>query len=263
MPFVEHSLFSPPSDPNATIWRYMDLAKFLSLIDKSALYFVRADKLAILDPFEGYYTNLNYELSNKQSPTYSSLLQQAKQMSNPTEAEDYLKRVAYDQKAMQEGSKFFRERVFINSWHMQEHESAAMWSLYAKNSEGIAIESSYNYLINAFNSAQELVRIGKVIYKDYRREAIPLGNTYWPFLHKRMSFDHEKELRVIFDTVFEKDPLDEKGIYIPVNLEKLIRRIFVSPTAEHWMFELLKSLVNKYDLNKEIVQSDLSLIPIG
>ena len=35
----------------------MDFTKFVSLLDKSALFFARADRLD--DPFEGAYTNLN------------------------------------------------------------------------------------------------------------------------------------------------------------------------------------------------------------
>ena len=42
--YQEHPSFNPPSD-NATLWRYMDFTKFVSLLDKSALFFVRADKL--------------------------------------------------------------------------------------------------------------------------------------------------------------------------------------------------------------------------
>jgi hypothetical protein len=58
MAFKEHPEFAPPSSPDATIWRYMDFATFLSLLDRSALFFVRLDKLAEVDPFEGYYTAL-------------------------------------------------------------------------------------------------------------------------------------------------------------------------------------------------------------
>lgn len=37
--------------PGQKLWRYMDLAKFLALLEDRALYFARADKLG--DPFEG------------------------------------------------------------------------------------------------------------------------------------------------------------------------------------------------------------------
>ena len=52
----EHPAFSPPSD-DAVLWRYMDFTKFVSLLDRSALFFARADKLN--DPFEGSVSIIN------------------------------------------------------------------------------------------------------------------------------------------------------------------------------------------------------------
>jgi hypothetical protein len=43
--------FTTPSDGNVKIWRYIDIVKFLSLLEKRALYFSRVDLLG--DPFEG------------------------------------------------------------------------------------------------------------------------------------------------------------------------------------------------------------------
>ena len=59
MPFKEHPEFLVPGSADAKIWRYMDLAKFLSLLDQRCLYFSRLDRLSEFDPFEGYYTHLN------------------------------------------------------------------------------------------------------------------------------------------------------------------------------------------------------------
>ena len=39
------------------LWRYMDFAKFVSLLESRALFFVRADKLD--DPFEGALSEVN------------------------------------------------------------------------------------------------------------------------------------------------------------------------------------------------------------
>src|SRR5260370_23091489 len=43
-----------PSDQAVKIWRYMDLAKFVGLVDRDTLFFSRADLLG--DPFEGSVT---------------------------------------------------------------------------------------------------------------------------------------------------------------------------------------------------------------
>ena len=48
---ADHPFYKVPSDPSATVWRYMDFAKFVSLLDSQALYFARASLLE--DKFEG------------------------------------------------------------------------------------------------------------------------------------------------------------------------------------------------------------------
>ena len=40
--YKEHPAFNPPTD-DAVLWRYMDFTKFASLLESSALFFVRAD----------------------------------------------------------------------------------------------------------------------------------------------------------------------------------------------------------------------------
>ncbi|MDR6438766.1 hypothetical protein J2790_003933 [Paenarthrobacter nicotinovorans] len=46
-----HMYFADQPDPGSRLWRYMDLPKFLSLLEDSALYFARADQ--IVDGWEG------------------------------------------------------------------------------------------------------------------------------------------------------------------------------------------------------------------
>jgi hypothetical protein len=142
-----------------------------------------------------------------------------------------------------------------------------------KNSEGIAIESSYEHLINSLSSYEEFdVFIGMVRYLDYKCEALPIGNMLLPYLCKRKSFEHEKELRaLIWTPQHEKNWVgiprvnkfhDKNGLYVPVNLNELISRIFVAPTAPLWILELLESIVGKYGLKKDVIQSDLASFPI-
>ena len=59
--FVRHPAFEQPSDENVSLWRYMDFTKFISLLETSCLYFCRADRLRLDDPFEGSFPKLEYE----------------------------------------------------------------------------------------------------------------------------------------------------------------------------------------------------------
>jgi hypothetical protein len=52
--YIDHPSFEKPDNADAKVWRYLNFTKFLSLIDKEALYFSRLDCLG--DPFEGSVT---------------------------------------------------------------------------------------------------------------------------------------------------------------------------------------------------------------
>ncbi len=56
--------------------------------------------------------------------------------------------------------------------------------------------------------------------------------------------------------------MPEIGSYIPVDLDILICKIFVSPTAPEWFFDLTKSVAKKYGINKETLQSSLADDPV-
>jgi len=148
-----------------------------------------------------------------------------------------------------------------------------MWNLYLSNQEGICIQSTFNNLLTSLESYEEFdIFIGKVKYIDYQSEAIPQGNLLSPFIHKRKSFEHKEELRALIWTPQNgkndiSNPNNNKfkdvlGIYVPVSIEKLIEKIFVSPNAPKWNADLIRSLVKKHEINVEVVQSDLAAKPL-
>jgi len=197
MAFKEHPEFMAPDDLNAKIWRYMDLAKFLSMLDRRALYFVRLDKLSEFDPFEGYYTNLNILFEKLKFEDMSDEWKESSGINDPKIFES----IADMSTKSRDLVKYHREVTFVNSWHIKEHESAAMWRLYLNNDEGIAIQSTYQKFVEALADYEDFeVYIGKIKYIDYEKEAIPMGNTLSPFLYKRKSFEHEDELRSLIWT---------------------------------------------------------------
>ena len=269
MAFKEHSEFQPPSSPDATIWRYMDLAKFLSLVDRSALFFVRVDKLSDADPFEGYYTTANVEADNIR---FEDMPQEWRERTNIRD-EQAFRMLLQSNKRIREIAKADRQVSFVSSWHAQEHESAAMWNLYVKSQEGIAVQSTYQRLVDSLQGYEEFeVYIGMVRYIDYNNDFIPLGNALLPYIHKRKSFEHERELRALIWTPQHGknmigDPLqnkfrDKSGLYVPVDIERLIKCVYVAPTAPRWIAELVTSVIQKFDVKKDVVQSDLASTPV-
>lgn len=252
--YKEHLIFEKPHNENVKIWRYMDFTKFVSILDKRALFFARADKLP--DPFEGSYSKANIEIRPK---LYKDIPE-------------------FDifQKSIQDFSKDVRKYVIINSWHMNDCESAAMWRLYLKSDEGVAIQSTFKRLTRSFdNHLADNIYIGKVKYIDYEAEWLPEGNLFYPFLHKRKSFEHEQELRAIIlripstqvpsATARQIDltrEIFDLGAYVDVDTETLVENVFVSPTALGWFKDLVKSVMNKYDFRKPVKQSSLAEGPV-
>ena len=197
MPFKEHSEFMPPDSPDAKIWRYMDLAKFLSLLNQRCLYFSRLDRLSEFDPFEGYYTHLNLAFDKLRFEDMSAEWKE----STGIKDEKIFSSITETNKSSRELVKYHRSVTFVNSWHIKEHESAAMWKVYLSNNEGIAIQSTYQRLMESLASYNDFeVYVGKIKYIDYEKEAIPMGNLISPFMYKRKSFEYEDELRALIWT---------------------------------------------------------------
>jgi hypothetical protein len=57
----QHPVFEAPTNADIPIWRYVDLAKFMSMLEDQALHFARADLM--WDTFEGSLSEptLNFE----------------------------------------------------------------------------------------------------------------------------------------------------------------------------------------------------------
>ncbi|PIQ21065.1 MAG: hypothetical protein COW65_11240 [Cytophagales bacterium CG18_big_fil_WC_8_21_14_2_50_42_9] len=230
----------------------MDFTKFISLIDSRTLYFTRADKFE--DPFEGSLPKINIT-SRKFVP-----------LSVPeVDHENYLAAVH----ALGLIGHNWRRFTAINCWHENEHESAAMWKLYLKSDEGIAIQSTYKLLKESIID-EENVYIGKVNYIDYEKGYIDARNILNAFFHKRKSFEHEREIRALIMKLplrgtgnmnSEKDTIIN-GLKIKVDVEKLIQNVYIAPNSPQWFSDLVDAVVKKYSYNFRINHSHLNNSPL-
>ncbi|MCP1124519.1 hypothetical protein NKR74_14605 [Bacillus sp. 3103sda1] len=242
--YVKHVDFNGIENENMKIWRYMDFAKFVSLLNEQSLFFTRIDKFE--DRFEGSFSVANEQL---RPAVYGG--------NPPSQAMYYA-----TEKIFNETKPF----IIANCWHINPHESAAMWKLYLKSNEGIAIQSTFKRLADSFTETSKDVYIEKIRYIDYEKDWMHEGNVYYPLLHKRKSFEHEKELRAFIDESYmdEEDkicgPSISGGINVSVNVETLIENIYVSPDAPKWFSDLVKSITNKYGIQKPVEQSKLKVL---
>ena len=226
--YINSSNITLPEDNNTIVWKYLDLSKFLDMLLSEQLFMSRSDKFE--DQYEGTFSE----------PTFEEIKKIA---ANKPEFLDYY--------------KSHREKVVISSWHINEYESFAMWQIFTKNNEGLAIQSTIGRLKEALQPENRVEQyIGNVNYIDYKKEYIPFDNAFFPFLFKRKSFQYEREVRIITDVSSHNISVNE-GIKINVDLNQLIEKIYIHPKSENWYKKLVIELVSKLNFDIEIEKSDL------
>jgi hypothetical protein len=238
-----YALFMPPDNPDVPVWRYMDFTKFVSMLQNNGLFFLMVAKLQ--DPFEGSFARGNEVL---RPMIY-------KHMPNPYKvtAGEVVQRL--------------RDHVAVSCWHVNERESAAMWKLYSKSNEAVCIQSTFRKLNNAVRT---VARVGSVRYVDYETSWIPESNPLAPFIYKRLSFEHEREIRAIIPPVDvdsllkeEKKPqVSEGGRWVHIELPSVVERILVAPDAPTWLADLVRQVTEHYQFHSiPVVLSTLGDAP--
>jgi hypothetical protein len=215
---MNSSYFSQPEDPkNTLVWRYMNTDKFVEFIRHSALYLPRVKDFN--DKKEGILTYAETRKLDEQESIEKSLVNS------------------------------MRNRVYVSSWHINDYESYAMWKLYAGDEEGVAIQTTYKSLaVSAINpSPINKLMIGKVRYIDFKDTKLidrPLSAKKERFMRKDKSFSFENEVRII--TFLEKSNEECAYILLKVDLEKIIKKIYVNPSAPDWYYEAIKYLISTH-----------------
>lgn len=239
--FQNHPNLSLPETP-AALWRYVDLWKFLSLLEHESLWFSRLDALG--DPYDGLPPR--------------PLVDDIWTISNDLPE---LKRLRRTQVASHNTRAFAmgRETLCVSCWHENPVESAAMWGLYAPLGGGIAIRTTLENFIRSFSREEPNVYGGMVQYVDFGSYRPSSWNLLdWATL-KRTGFAHEREFRAIVIPLTWPVP---PGLRVPVDLNTLISRVYVSPAAVPWYADLVRRLCARYSLKAEVCQSDLLNHPL-
>ena len=96
---------------------------------------------------------------------------------------------------------------------------------------------------------------------DYDNAIVPVNNSFYRILHKRLSFAHECELRaVIWSFEDINAPLIPRGspfASIDIEPSALIHAVYVSPTAPDWFGVLVERLLARYGLSCLVERSKL------
>ena len=126
------------------LWRYMDFTKFVSLLESASLFFPRVDILG--DSLEGTVTQVTIDARRKMLGVAEEQIKRSMQEHSgrlPVELES---RLFETDKVLADMLRWSRQWTYISCWHINDGESAAMWRLYAKSDEAIAVRTTLGRL---------------------------------------------------------------------------------------------------------------------
>jgi hypothetical protein len=221
--------------PDTKIWKYMDLGKFLALLTTRTLYF--ACPIQFADPYEGWLPKSHLAAHSK---IISSVLDQYR-----TQRDQFITRGVPERTfddmlndmtlKLQAVHGDVITRFGVCCWHEAEHESDAMWRIYAARGSGIAIESTIDRLQSSLSHPSLIV--DRIRYMDFERDPIEKGHQHYQLFVKRQSFDYEREVRAT-------TPLQQpgRGTGLPCDLDILISRIRVSPLEADFVADAIRAI---------------------
>ena len=232
------------------LWRYMDLAKFISMLKDSNLFFSSPKG------FNDIYEGAHGELRNKKAwDDFYLSHARAAIITAPDNCWHYIDESKLEEEAQRLVSEIttLQTPVFISCWYQNDYESEAMWKMYSKNvANAIAIQTDYKELKRQIG---DKAKINKVMYIDYSKRFVGPNELFW---YKRKSFEYEREVRALLHSFGNNDSL---GIAMKVDLESLIKGVYISPYAPAWFYSCVVDLIDKYGYKFEVNYSSMTALP--
>ena len=230
------------------IWRYIDLAKFVNMLATGTVRFTCISEFK--DPYEGWLPRSYIKALMDLNRSYLDQMQQTRDAiaahyphADPAHLDAI---VQYGQRRlnMQQLLRETNDKFGATCWHINDHESEAMWQLYGPAGNGIAIESTKARLESALQGDD--IHIDRVRYMNFDDDPIEKGHRYiMPFI-KRISFAHEQELRAIV-----KLPAPRTGTAIPCDMNTLIARIHIAPGATAFYADTVRYVIERAEAKIE------------
>ena len=173
-----------------------------------------------------------------------------------------------------------KEWTYVSCWYKSFEESMAMWNIYGKYSEAIAIHTTTKRLIDHIEQDKQFKpyakKINFVTYMDskmypkalFSSELDGRSNRYKryifdglleEFFFKHRVYEHENEIRLC---VVDKSPLKpleknpKEGVLIKDAIN-CIDMITLAPYSPDWYAETIRDIVRKYGSNIPVRKSEL------
>lgn len=223
--------------PSQVLWRYMNLAKFRSLLETRSIYFRRLDRLRTdgsePDHLEGKLapdgskelTNIDYQIANSLGHKLSS--------------EEVI-----------EGYEIHAACSWVSCWTMKNFEDWRMWQVYSPEQTSVAIRSNVRRLKHSLKASRLPLAFGKVLYTQPEIPRPIMTGWTAPIFRKPDRFEWEQEFRILRnlgrgETMPHNDP-EWYGRFERVNLRCLVGQIRTHPNASDSNSNEIRKLVEKH-----------------
>ena len=226
------SVWEDEINPSQLLWRYFKTSRFLSFLESASLYF--APLTQFVDPFEGAVAVIPPKFID---PRYVEL--------------------DFEDKVFRE----LKEYTNVNCWHQAEHESDAMWRLYAEETKGVVICSTLSRMKSAIapfcftpQSKPEELWVGPVRYVDLTQVRIRESGIE-RFFYKHVVFESEREFRLALDLEFARlftGRLKPEGVFVSADAKLLVERVILGPLLPEKERDQISKYVHEAELGDRL-----------
>jgi hypothetical protein len=239
--------FVRPENDHATIWRYIDFPRYVSMICESAIYFHRADRydrlfegalpeLDVQERLEGWRERIEARL------TRSRFVDEAR----VSAVLDGLERWYRDGPSC----------VYLSSWHINDRENFAMWRIFGNVRQAVAVSTTLHRLRESLES--DRVFVGEVQYVDDATDRIDADfHRAMPFMYKRKVYEYEREARAVYFRDGSRE--EDFGHLETVDLRALIDRVIVAPYAGAWFERAVRRVTEALGHDFDIARSSMEV----
>ena len=245
-----------PDNPDAVVWRFLNMWKFEDFIGTGELFFNRADRFP-QDDLEGLPPN-----AYRHAPGLHPL-----DINDMQDTNNAIASIAQ-----------FRESFYVNCWYLFDEERASMWQEYG--ADGVAIASRYSLLKAALEPIPDRPHLGLVRYGS---KHLTGWNTQRFITTKREEFAHEREVRALlwimdpfaggnrhfdinnraYDRPLTPPPPDRVKDFHrrSIDVQALVTGIVVSPYAAESRLAEVEKLIRSEGYTFPARRSDLARFP--
>jgi len=219
-------------DNTQKLWRYMDLSKFISLLNEKALWLARVDTFR--DKQEGRFPDEMRKIFEK---FYTGF--EKEDVSPIKSVEDFL--------------DFVRKNTFISCWHKNSDENMVMWEIYGRDTKALAIQTTVERFKNSIDPSNlfgNSLLLKNVLYQQAEQISGMLRREECYFI-KRPHYSHEAEARICLDVYSDFFPTKDtpQGYYLPVLINGLIEKILIHPDSPDGFMDDVKSITKKFNVH--------------